>query len=208
MLPDQTGTGAVPLWRAKAAGRPEAADAGRLADELGRGQRAAARRGPGATGPGRRPGAPISRSSALIAAVSSRIRPTSSRAIRATVPGWPARRASRVGQDDRPVEAARRAAPRPGRARGGASAAGSGPASARRRGPRGGRRAAGPPARGRRAGDRQVLAERRPGDREGVDRIALAGLAAELRRAPAMSLGGTRTTRLAGDEQVASTARG
>ena len=38
------------------------------------------------------------------------------------------------------------------------------------------------------------LAQGRPGDREGVDRVALAGLARLERRAPAMSLGGTRTT--------------
>ena len=44
-------------------------------------------------------------------------------------------------------------------------------------------------------GDRQVrLAQGRPGDGEGVDGIALARLTRPLRRAPAMSLGGTRTT--------------
>ena len=48
---------------------------------------------------------------------------------------------------------------------------------ARRRGPRGGRRGGAARARGRRAGDRQVgLAQGRPGDREGVDGVALAGL--------------------------------
>ena len=177
-LPDQTGTGARAVVAGECLLGAEAADAGRLADELGRRQGAAAGEGEQGRRERARRARAISRSSASIAPVSSRIRATGR------------------GRCGRRARSGRRAPPRgrrgrpPGRAtagRGSAiaeldevpaqalpggrvrSATRSSRWSTRRRSSR-----SGPVERG----DRQVgLAQRGPGDREGVDRVALAGLA-------------------------------
>ena len=151
MLPDQTGSGAD----AVVAGEGGAASgSGRCRRPRRRAWRRSADRSRcrassvGARSATRRP---ISRSRALIVAVSSRIRPTSSRAIRATVPGAVGQVAARARPGRRPGRGSRAPARRPDRARGGASAGGSGPGSARRRGPRGGRPGGAPRARAHRA---------------------------------------------------------
>ena len=168
VLPDQTGSGAEPLWRAKAALERKRPTPGGLADELGRRQWATADEGQERRGELR----DQTRDLALEVVdrrgqrrgSGQRARGRSDRRSRV-----PRRDRARGRPGRRPGRGRGRPARRQGRARGGASAGGSGPESARRRGPRDGRPAGGPPDRGHRAlppaGPRARPPGRRPGRR-------------------------------------------
>ena len=207
--PTRPGSGAVPSWRAKRgavrgsgpcrpsrrrAWRPSAAPQPSRASRVG--ARAATQHGD------------LALQARRSARVSSRMRATSSRAMRATVPGRSASRASRPSRTP-PRSSARPRAPRRASARGGASAGGcsmrvrsatrSSRWSTSRRTSR-----SGPSS----SGDRQVgLAQGRPGDRERVDRVALAGLAPRA-AGPGHQLGRRPAPPLARAQQVALQAAG
>ena len=204
--PDRHRGGAVVAGEGRL--RAEAADARRLADELGGGERAAAGRASRRRGERRPRGGRSRARGASMVGVSSRIRATRSRAMRATAPASPASAGLERRRGRGRGRAPRAAGSSPGvsswrcqrrrfwaRVR---SATRSSRWSTRRRTSRSG------PSSVR---DRQVrLAQRRPGDRERVDRVALAGLA---RRAagPGHELGRDPHDRLAGAQRSASRRR-
>ena len=194
-LPDQTGTGARAVVAGERLLGAEAADAGRLAHELGRGEGAAAGQGEQRRARGARRGSRSRARGRGSPRVSSRIRATQVPGDAGDGLGPPGEARPRASAStDGPVERAGRRlrdaelvqVPAQALRRGGC---------ARRRGPRGGRRAGAARARGRRA-----WRPAGPGSRSAARATARASIGSLLpgsrteRRAPAMSLGGTRTT--------------